>query len=347
MNVRAPEPAPMVVREHPAGLRPGVQSPVDAETSRDAALRRTRYHSQLPALPGRTGLHRAASMHSSPPLDSGAKPGGLQRVSSTYSGATRTPAARQQRRAASREEAYPSALSFTSSPLEPFAPSHARLSFSGELPEEPLVRRRSSVVRPFMSEHQQQQGFTLEHDSGEAMRRLCVPRSVVPRFLALAEHQSARGRETCALLMGREHRGVLHVTDLVAPPQTGEPDSCLAEGEELLVGYQEEHGLLTLGWIHTHPSQSCFLSSLDLHTQAAYQALLPEAIAIVCALQHSPSVGIFRLTRPEGLRCVLQCRDPAPFHPHGSGDDDPAMYTDALGDGVAMNDGPLVVRDLR
>ncbi|RWV97612.1 hypothetical protein GW17_00039589 [Ensete ventricosum] len=35
--------------------------------------------------------------------------------------------------------------------------------------------------------------------------------------------------------------------------------------------------------LQTHPTQSCFMSSIDLHTQYAYQILLPEAIAIVMA----------------------------------------------------------------
>ncbi|WFD35153.1 ubiquitinyl hydrolase 1 [Malassezia cuniculi] len=250
------------------------------------------------------------------------------------------------KRSVSREAEFPSALSFTSSPLEPFAPSHARLSFSGDLPDNSLVRRRSSSVRA-LSEHHLLHGVSgAERPHKETLRRLYLPRSAIARFLTLAGPQSAQDRETCAFLLGREQHGALYVTDLVAPPQSGESDSCTADGEELLVSYQEEHGLMTLGWIHTHPSQSCFLSSLDLHTQAAYQALLPEAIAVVCALQHSPSLGIFRLTQPDGLACVLQCNNPAPFHPHPCCGNTP-LYTDALRGHVSMTDGPLVVRDLR
>jgi len=37
----------------------------------------------------------------------------------------------------------------------------------------------------------------------------------------------------------------------------------------------------TLGWIHTHPQFSLFLSSVDLHNQLGYQLQLKEAIAIV------------------------------------------------------------------
>lgn len=33
----------------------------------------------------------------------------------------------------------------------------------------------------------------------------------------------------------------------------------------------------------THPTQTAFLSSVDLHTHCAYQLMMAEAIAIVCA----------------------------------------------------------------
>lgn len=37
-----------------------------------------------------------------------------------------------------------------------------------------------------------------------------------------------------------------------------------------------------LGWFHTHPGMSLFLSGTDIATQKIYQALLPEAVALVC-----------------------------------------------------------------
>ncbi|KAF9587059.1 hypothetical protein IFM89_039745 [Coptis chinensis] len=39
----------------------------------------------------------------------------------------------------------------------------------------------------------------------------------------------------------------------------------------------------------THPSQSCFMSSIDLHTHYSYQIMLPEAVAIVMAPKDSSS----------------------------------------------------------
>ncbi|NHJ46266.1 MAG: hypothetical protein FK733_00625, partial [Asgard group archaeon] len=36
-----------------------------------------------------------------------------------------------------------------------------------------------------------------------------------------------------------------------------------------------------VGWFHTHPGLGCFMSGTDIATQKIYQALLPEAIAMV------------------------------------------------------------------
>jgi len=47
--------------------------------------------------------------------------------------------------------------------------------------------------------------------------------------------------------------------------------------------YDTQNDAITVGWIHTHPTQTAFLSSPDLHTQFGYQKLFAEAIAIVCA----------------------------------------------------------------
>ena len=122
-----------------------------------------------------------------------------------------------------------------------------------------------------------------------------------------------------------------------------------AYGEEQLLAYQIQHDLLTIGWIHTHPTQTCFLSSLDLHTHSGYQALLPEAVAVVCAPREQPSVGVFRLTQPPGLQYILQCKDPEPFHAHADQDaTSTPLYTDAThGHVVWKEQAPLTIEDWR
>ena len=44
-----------------------------------------------------------------------------------------------------------------------------------------------------------------------------------------------------------------------------------ALNEEEIFDVQDKRSLYPLGWIHTHPTQTCFLSSVDVHTQCGYQ----------------------------------------------------------------------------
>ncbi len=77
----------------------------------------------------------------------------------------------------------------------------------------------------------------------------------------------------------------LRMTDLIVPKQEGEVNTVAMTHEEELFEYcfSHEPPLIVMGWIHTHPSQSCFLSSVDLHTHCGFQTMLPEAVAIVLA----------------------------------------------------------------
>ncbi|KAJ6595249.1 hypothetical protein DFH09DRAFT_855537, partial [Mycena vulgaris] len=60
-------------------------------------------------------------------------------------------------------------------------------------------------------------------------------------------------------------------------------DTCTMDEEEGVLGFAEERGLITLGWIHTHPTQSCFMPSGDLHTHASVPRIFPESFAVVYA----------------------------------------------------------------
>ncbi|CAG2057410.1 unnamed protein product [Timema podura] len=81
----------------------------------------------------------------------------------------------------------------------------------------------------------------------------------------------------------RDSRNVLTITHLVLSKQSGTSDSCITTNEVEVDQFQRDHDLVTIGWIHTHPSQTAFLSSVDLHTHYSYQCLMSEAVAIVCA----------------------------------------------------------------
>ncbi|PWN90887.1 hypothetical protein FA10DRAFT_267316 [Acaromyces ingoldii] len=187
-------------------------------------------------------------------------------------------------------------------------------------------------------------------EGGEPLRTLVVPSSLISHFVAIAEPNTRLNLETCGLLMGTIDGQLLQVTNLLIPQQTATSDSCDTVDEASIWSFQESHNLTTFGWAHTHPSQSCFMSSLDLHTHASYQAMLPEAIAIVCAPNDRPSFGVFRLTSPFGLKTILTCKRPELFHPHideRTGETVKAIYTDAVEGHILLADSPLKITDLR
>jgi STAM-binding protein len=106
------------------------------------------------------------------------------------------------------------------------------------------------------------------------------------------------------------------VSTLIIPKQEGTSDTVQALNEEEIFEAQFSRSLYPLGWIHTHPTQTCFLSSVDVHTQCGYQTMLEEAVAIVMApSDRKNKVGIFRLTTPGGLALIQKCTLRG-FHPH-------------------------------
>ncbi|KAN0094413.1 hypothetical protein V8E55_002700 [Tylopilus felleus] len=175
------------------------------------------------------------------------------------------------------------------------------------------------------------------------LKSVSLPRDCLPRFLSIAALNTSRNRETCGLLLGKDQKGKYVVTTLLIPRQHSTSDTCTMDEEELVMQFTEERALITLGWIHTHPSQSCFMSSVDLHTHSGFQRMLPESFAVVCAPKSTPNFGIFRLTDPPGLQTILNCHAKEAFHPHP----DIPIYTDADKGHVQMKDIPLEIVDLR
>ncbi|KAK6840922.1 hypothetical protein PG987_001782 [Apiospora arundinis] len=153
-------------------------------------------------------------------------------------------------------------------------------------------------------------------ENGEPIRSIFLPGQLRNEFLRIASDNTRRGLEMCGILCGTAVNNALFIKCLVIPEQKCTSDTCETENESELFDYCMTEDLLMLGWIHTHPTQSCFMSSRDLHTQAGYQVMLPESIAIVCAPKFQPSYGIFRLTNPPGLPHILHCNETATFHQH-------------------------------
>lgn len=173
----------------------------------------------------------------------------------------------------------------------------------------------------------------------DALRQLFVPSELCWRFLQLAEANTVRAVETCGILCGKLTRNAFTVTHVIVPKQCGGPDYCDTENEEELFLIQDQNDLITLGWIHTHPTQTAFLSSVDLHTHCSYQMMLPEAIAIVCSPKFN-EIGYFRLTE-QGTQEVSSCRQKG-FHPHSK---DPPLFTHA--GHVTISEDSVSMMDLR
>ncbi|KAM8866126.1 STAM-binding protein-like A isoform 2-T3 [Synchiropus picturatus] len=173
----------------------------------------------------------------------------------------------------------------------------------------------------------------------DALRQLTVPSELCRSFLRLAEANTSRAVETCGILCGKLTRNAFTVTHVIVPKQCGGPDYCDTENEEELFVIQDQYDLITLGWIHTHPTQTAFLSSVDLHTHCSYQMMLPEAIAIVCSPKFN-EIGYFRLT-DRGTTEISTCKQKG-FHPHSK---DPPLFTHAAH--VTISNDSVSMMDLR
>ncbi|GJJ14698.1 hypothetical protein Clacol_008965 [Clathrus columnatus] len=242
----------------------------------------------------------------------------------------------------------PSSKNIPQSPDRP--PAHVRHLWAMQSGEEMPARRPSPNSRIILTD--QLRKDEMDNLLGPELRIVRVPFVVIERFLTVAAVNTAKRRETCGMLMGRyetRYNGVeskgFTVTTLLIPRQSGTSDSCAMLDEELVAEFAEKRRLMALGWIHTHPTQSCFMSSLDLHTHAGFQATLREFFAIVCSPPHFvPNCGVFRLTET-GLMTINSCRDKAAFHPHA---ENIPIYTDAdKGHVLWVHDPHLEIVDLR
>ncbi|XP_077161039.1 STAM-binding protein [Paroedura picta] len=182
-------------------------------------------------------------------------------------------------------------------------------------------------------------GSPESHATIEGLRHIIVPRELCHKFLQLADANTVRGVETCGILCGKLMRNEFTITHVIIPKQHGGPDYCNTENEEELFLIQDQFGLITLGWIHTHPTQTAFLSSVDLHTHCSYQMMLPESIAIVCSPKYQET-GFFKLT-DHGMEEISSCRQKG-FHPHSK---DPPLFTTC--NHVTVMEREVTVLDLR
>ncbi len=93
------------------------------------------------------------------------------------------------------------------------------------------------------------------------------------------------GKETAGLLIGHLDEGVLYVDEIEVGEQEGTSVHVTMSDQALVnavmkVSNRTDNKTI-VGWWHTHPGLTSFMSGTDINTQSNYQNLFPEAIAIV------------------------------------------------------------------
>ena len=150
-----------------------------------------------------------------------------------------------------------------------------------------ILRDESPAPGPSTSPLNDTEEYTFQPsaylENGNPLRCLFLPADLRTTFLSIASKNTRNNLETCGMLCGTIMSNALFISRLVIPEQEGTSDMCEMTNENALFEYCTQEDLIVLGWIHTHPSQSCFMSSRDLHTHCGFQVMMPEAVAIVCA----------------------------------------------------------------
>jgi STAM-binding protein len=162
--------------------------------------------------------------------------------------------------------------------------------------EEPPSRPEKVIPEPqepIMSDLETPPTFTFRPsaylENGNPLRTVFLPPDLRQKFLQIAAPNTRNNLETCGMLCGTLISNALFISRLVIPEQESTSDTCETVNESAFFDYCAAEDLMVLGWIHTHPTQTCFMSSRDLHTHCGYQIMMPESIAIVCAPSKNPS----------------------------------------------------------
>ncbi|KAJ7970364.1 AMSH-like ubiquitin thioesterase 1 [Quillaja saponaria] len=197
-------------------------------------------------------------------------------------------------------------------------------------PWPPPVLAEVQYLIPTVSPHLTEAECKTENPSldgfvqAESPLQLHISTTMMENFMKLAKSNTDKNLETCGVLAGSLKNRKFYVTALIIPKQESTSDS--TTNEEEIFEVQDKQSLFPLGWIHMHPTQSCFMSSIDLHTHYSYQIMLPEAVAIIMAPKDNfRNHIIFWLTMPGGMSVIRKCQQRG-FHPHDQPSDSGPIY---------------------
>ena len=94
-------------------------------------------------------------------------------------------------------------------------------------------------------------------------------------------------REVAGLLIGKylKKSDVLEIWDAITGDQKSTPGFVYLEEDTIAAAAEwvlrNRPGLYIVGWYHSHPGFSIFLSGIDIETQKLYQKMFPKAVALV------------------------------------------------------------------
>ncbi|CAD6193554.1 unnamed protein product [Caenorhabditis auriculariae] len=150
-------------------------------------------------------------------------------------------------------------------------------------------------------------------DEAVPEKNYAIPCDLVEKFLKCCAENTKNNIQTCGVLAGRKLRDRYIITHVLVPKQSGTADYCVGQGEEEVSCILDNASLLTLGWIQTNPKSKAHMSPMDFHTQHAYQKIMKESVAVICAPAHD-EVTAFTMT-PRGMEVLSECKLTG-NHPH-------------------------------
>ena len=104
-------------------------------------------------------------------------------------------------------------------------------------------------------------------------------------FYDLSKDATAKEIETLSYLFGNKKQvdGVSHIyiTHLFLSDQTATANSSQVTNKNCLDDFKKQYNVTEYGWMHSHPLETCCMSSIDTHIQAIKQKVDSNYLCIV------------------------------------------------------------------
>ena len=171
-----------------------------------------------------------------------------------------------------------------------------------------------------------------------------LPQELFNTFYDLSKEATAKEMETVTYLFGhtKQLNGTtnVYITHLFVPDQSATANSSTVTNMNCLNEFSQQYNVKEFGWMHSHPLETCCLSSIDIHTQYTKQQCDQNYISIVFSAIDN-AFGIFAITN-NGFNIIKQCKlNPSVHHQHVSND----IYCNA--NHIEIDDRTLTVIDER